>query len=56
MEGREGREPLSRDDPRHQEALEKVGEIMAKFFDPKRTDGTDEDGGSTDEGEESEED
>ena len=39
MEGREGREPLSRDDPRHQEALEKVGEIMAKFFDPKRTDG-----------------
>ena len=39
MEGREGREHLSRDDPRHQEALEKVGEIMAKFFDPKRTDG-----------------
>ena len=40
MEGREGREPLSRDDPRYQEALEKVGEtIAAKFFDPKRTDG-----------------
>ena len=35
MEGREGREPLSRDDPRYQEALEKVGEtIAAKFFDP----------------------